>query len=141
IARLIHLEEVKNLDKVSTYKSFAHKVEKLKTELVNLLSKLKRSGHTIAGYGAAAKGNTLLNYYGIGNDILDYIADQNTLKQGLYTPGTHVRVVSPKKIYQDTPDYIVILAWNFAQEIMKQQSDFRESGGKFILPVPEVRIA
>lgn len=138
--KLIRIEMEKGLDELATYKSFAHRVERLKTSLLDLLSKLKGSGHTIAGYGAAAKGNTLLNYYSIGQEMLEYIADQNTLKQGLYTPGTHVKVVSPNRIYQDTPDEIVILAWNFAEEIMKQQSDFKEMGGRFVLPVPEVRV-
>ena len=92
------------------------------------------------GYGAPAKGNTLLSYLGIGPDLIDYIADRSPLKQGRYTPGTHVPVVSPERLLADAPDYVLLLAWNFADEIISQQSQYHRQGGRFIVPLPEMRI-
>jgi SAM-dependent methyltransferase len=137
---LTSIEFDKELHKPLIYRKFAGQVEKLKEDLVGLLNELKKKNKKIVGYGAAAKGNTLLNYYQIGTDLLDYIADLSPLKQNRYTPGTHIPIFGPDKIYETKPDYILILAWNFADEIMKQQSRFKEGGGKFIIPVPEVRI-
>ena len=94
----------------------------------------------VAGYGAPAKGNTLLNYYGIGPDMLEYLVDRNTLKQGRYSPGMHIPIVAPEKILETQPDYLLILAWNFGDEIMQQQAEYQRRGGKFILPIPEPRV-
>ena len=105
-----------------------------------LLGELKDQGHRIVGYGASARGNTLLNYYRIGLDILDYIADRNSLKHGLYTPGMHIPVVPVERIVEDRPDFVLVLAWNFAEEIMAQQDEYRRLGGRFVLPIPEPRI-
>ena len=107
---------------------------------MTLLDKLEAEGKKVAGYGAPAKGNTLLNYYGIGPDRLPYLVDKNELKHGLYSPGMHIPIYSADKIMQDKPDYLLILAWNFAEEIMQQQEEFRKQGGRFILPIPEPRI-
>ena len=104
------------------------------------LMKLKNENIKVIGYGAAAKGNTLLNYYHIGPELIKFIADLSPMKQNKFTPGTHVPVYNPERIYETRPDYMLILAWNFADEIMKQQSKFKEMGGKFIIPVPEVKI-
>lgn len=133
-------ENKMELNKVETYLNFAKKIEKNKIKLTELLKKLKSQGKTIVGYGAPAKGNTLLNFFGIGSQILDYVVDDSEYKQGLYTPGTHILVVPSSKIKETNPDYILILAWNFAESIMDKLSDFKKTGGKFIVPVPEATI-
>ncbi len=140
VNRLISLEIKKGLNEVTAYRKFAERVEKLKEDLVNLLQKLQSENKKVIGYGAAAKGNTLLNYYHIEPELIEFIADLNPMKQNKFTPGTNIPVYSPEQIYKAKPDYMLILAWNFADEIMKQQSKFKEIGGKFIIPVPEVKI-
>ena len=140
VNQLISLEIKKGLNEVTVYRKFAGRVEKLKEDLVSLLQKLKSENKKVIGYGAAAKGNTLLNYYHIGPELIEFIADLSPMKQNKFTPGTHIPVYSPERIYETKPDYMLILAWNFADEIMKQQSKFKEMGGRFIIPVPEVRI-
>lgn len=137
---LVSLEIEKGLNEVTAYRKFAAHVEKLKEDLVGLLQKLKSENKKVIGYGAAAKGNTLLNYYHIGPELIEFIADLSPMKQNKFTPGTHIPVYSPERIYKTKPDYILILAWNFADEIMKQQSKYKEMGGKFIIPIPEVKI-
>ena len=92
-----------------------------------------------AGYGAPAKGNTLLGFLELGPDQLEYIADRSPLKQGLFTPGSHIPVVAPEQLLEDQPEYVLLLAWNFAEEVVEQQAEYRARGGRFIVPVPEVR--
>lgn len=128
------------LTKVEAYLGFSDSVAKNAENVKRLLVSLKKQGKKIAGYGASAKGNTLLNYFEIGNDVLDYIVDTTPLKQGLYSPGTHIPVVHPDKIKEETPDYVFILAWNYANAILEKESDLRKKGVKFIIPVPEVKI-
>jgi SAM-dependent methyltransferase len=140
VNQLILLEKEKKMHEVTVYKKFAERVEKLKEDLVSLLQKLKSENKKVIGYGAAAKGNTLLNYYHIGPELIEFIADLSPMKQNKFTPGTHIPVYRPERIYEIKSDYMLILAWNFADEIMKQQSKFKEMGGRFIIPVPEVRI-
>jgi SAM-dependent methyltransferase len=140
VNRLISLEIEKGLHEVTVYKEFAGGVEKLKEDLVSLLQRLKSENKKVIGYGAAAKGNTLLNYYHIGPELIDFIVDLSPMKQNKFTPGTHISIFSPERIYEAKPDYMLILAWNFANEIMKQQLKFKEMGGKFIIPLPEVKI-
>jgi SAM-dependent methyltransferase len=123
-----------------TYDAHARRVERIRSDLLSVLTDLKLEGKKIAGYGAPAKGNTLLNYCAIGPDILDFIVDRNTMKQGRFTPGMRIPVVSPDRIATDKPEYLLILAWNFKDEIMEQQAAFRAQGGKFILPIPKVEI-
>jgi SAM-dependent methyltransferase len=123
-----------------TYTDHAARVQKIRADLMALLDKLKAEGRRIAGYGAPAKGNTLLNYYGIGPDRLEFIADRNELKHGRLTPGMRIPVVSPDRISETQPDYLLMLAWNFRDEIIGQQQAFLEAGGKFIIPIPEVEI-
>lgn len=130
-------EEWLGLDKTATYLKFSKKIEQNKKKLVKIFKKLKNQGETIAGYGAPAKGNTLLNYFKIGPKILDYIVDDSKYKQGLYTPGTHILVVPYDKIANTNPDYILILAWNFADSIMERLKDYKKHGGHFIIPVPD----
>lgn len=141
ISKFINEEGKKGLGKESTYITFAKKIEENKKELLNLLSNIKKQGKTIVGYGAPAKGNTLLNYFGIDTKTLDYIIDDSPLKQGLFTPGTHIPVYSSEKLNKGKcPDYIFILAWNFAEPIIEKLSSFSKEGCKFIVPVPTPEI-
>jgi SAM-dependent methyltransferase len=126
--------------KLETYESFDQQVRETKRKLLELLIDLKRQGKTIAGYGAPGKGNTLLNYCGIRHDFLDYTVDRNPYKQGKFLPGTHVPIYSPDRIRETKPDYVMILPWNFKDEIMEQTSYIREWGAQFIIPIPEARI-
>jgi hypothetical protein len=98
---------------------------------------LKRDGARLAGYGAAAKGTILLNFTGLGRDVLEFVADRNVHKQGRYVPGVRLPIVSPARILEEQPDYLLILPWNFKEEIMAQQAEYRRRGGRFIVPVPE----
>jgi SAM-dependent methyltransferase len=124
----------------SFYTDFSNKVERLRAELVELLQNLKQQGKRIAVYGASAKGSTLLNYCGIGHDTLDYVVDRSVVKQGLYTPGTHLHIHPPEKLLADRPDYVLLLTWNFAAEILEQQAEYRRQGGRFIIPIPSVKV-
>jgi len=140
VATLVNTELEKTLDKKETYIAFAKRAALIKTKLLALLNDLKKSGKRIAAYGAPAKGNTLLNYCGITTDLVEYTVDKSPYKQNLYTQGTHLPVYSPDRLIQDMPDYVLLLAWNFADEILEQQKAYRDKGGNFILPIPEVRI-
>jgi hypothetical protein len=124
----------------AVYLSFADRVERIRRELRSLLAGLKRDGKRIAAYGAAAKGSTLLNYCGIGRETLDYVVDRSTAKQGRYMPGVHLPIERPERLLADRPDYVLLLAWNFADEILEQQAEYRRGGGRFVLPVPTPRI-
>lgn len=135
------MEEKKaKLNLLKTYKEFSNTIEINKSLLVKMLNEIKGNGKRIVGYGAPAKGNTLLNYFGIGPEIIDYIVDDSPLKQNLYTPGTHIRVLSPSKLKSDRIEYLFILAWNFADTIIENNSYLRKKGVKFIIPVPTPRI-
>jgi hypothetical protein len=112
----------------------------MKMELTDTINKLRGEGKRVVGYGAPAKGNTLLCFLELGPDKIEYIADKSPLKQGLFTPGLHVPVVPPARLLADQPDYVLLLAWNFVDEILAQQAEYRKKGGKFIVPVPHVRI-
>ena len=133
--------EIKDgVDTVDYYKEFIITVNNLKSQLLRLLDHLKKDDKKIIGYGAAGKANTLLNVFGIGRQYLDYIADINPVKQGLYFTGNHLKIEPPPKIYEDRPDYMLICAWNFADEIIEQNKAFSEAGGKFIIPIPTPKI-
>jgi len=140
VAELLGREKSAALFTRKTYDDLATRVRRIREELMTMLRNLARKGKRLAGYGAPAKGNTLLNYYGIGPDVLEFLADRNTLKQGLYSPGMKIPVVPPERILETMPDYLLILAWNFGDEIIAQQKEYRARGGKFILPIPEPRI-
>ena len=133
-------EEEAGLTQMRTYGAFSDKVQETKRKLLEFLIKVKREGKTVCGYGAPGKGNTLLNYCGIRTDFLDYTVDRNPFKQGKFTPGTHIPIFSPDKIRETRPDYLFILPWNFKDEIIGQMSCIREWGGKFIVPIPEVKV-
>ncbi len=122
------------------YQSFSRKVENLKSELLRMLQDLRAQGKRIAVYGASAKGSTLMNYFGIDKQLVDYVVDRSTVKQGHYTPGTYLPIYGTEKLISDKPDYVVLLTWNFADEILEQQKDFRTMGGKFIIPIPNLRV-
>jgi SAM-dependent methyltransferase len=140
VETLLAEERERGLDRVETYRAFAERTRRLKEDLQTKLRELRSSGNRIVGYGAPAKGNTLLGFLQLGPEELEYIADRSPLKQGLYTPGTHIPVVEPERLVADQPEYVVLLAWNFADEIIEQQSDYRRQGGRFIVPVPTVRV-
>ncbi|MEP1076661.1 class I SAM-dependent methyltransferase [Leptolyngbya sp. PL-A3] len=128
------------LDKVETYLTFGEKVKATKWKLQKFLVEAKTAGKTIVGYGAPAKGNTLLNYCGVGADAIDYTVDRNPHKQGMFLPGTHIPIYAPDKINETRPDYVLILPWNLKKEIITQMSGIRDWGGKFVVPIPEVQV-
>ena len=114
--------------------------EGIRRDLRSLLDELKASGNTIAGYGAAAKGSTLLNYTGVDTALLDYVVDRNVHKHGLHMPGVHVPIRSPETLHEEMPDYVLLVAWNYRDEVMRQQREYLERGGRFIVPVPSPEI-
>ena len=126
----IDQERERGLFEESTYDAFRERVERNREELTTLLHEVKADGKRIAGYGASARGNTLLNYFGIGTDLLDYIVDRNPLKHGLYSPGMHIPVLGVEQLVEDPPDYLLLIAWNFADEIIRQQEQYRSAGGR-----------
>jgi hypothetical protein len=123
-----------------TYTRAARAAQAIRDALLKLIDDLKARGERIAGYGAPAKGNTLLNYCRIGRDRLDYLVDRNSLKHGLFSPGMHIPIVGPEQLAIQPPDYLLLLAWNFADEIIEQQSEYRARGGKFIVPIPRPEV-
>ena len=140
VAAIRELESSAGLNNIATYPEFKHKVEAIKRELLSFLIEAKSAKKTVAAYGAAAKGNTLLNYCGIRGDFIDYVVDRNPHKQGLFTPGTHIPVYAPEKISETRPDYILILPWNLKDEVINQLGEIRSWGGKFIVPIPSLQV-
>tara|TARA_X000000950_G_scaffold116322_1_gene146054 strand:- start:4540 stop:5775 length:1236 start_codon:yes stop_codon:yes gene_type:complete len=140
VKKLIKLENQIGLRDENFYKTFAKQIYNNKELFLKSLSKIKKEGKTIVGYGAPAKGNTLLTFFDIDKTTIPYISDISKLKQNKFSPGKHIPIVSEKKILEDKPDYVLILAWNFADEIIQQLSRYREGGGKFIIPVPSFKI-
>jgi hypothetical protein len=140
VARVLDAERAFGLTRMATYERFAEQVRETKRALLELLVREKRAGKKIVGYGAPAKGNTLLNYCGIRDDFLDFTVDRNPLKQGKLLPGTHLRVEHPDALRAARPDLIVILPWNIEREIVEQLAFVREWGGRFVVPIPKVRV-
>lgn len=140
VAEFLQREEAMGLTKKETFMKFADKVRSSKQNLQNMLKELKNSGKTIVGYGAPAKGNTLLNYYGVTPALVSFLTDTTPLKQGMYAPGTRIPVLHPDVAKKKLPDYFLLLAWNYADAILKKEEELRKSGVKFIIPVPEPKI-
>lgn len=140
VDKFLEKEKKLGLLKAETFLKFAEKVENNSKELRNLLTRLKSEGKKVVGYGAPAKGNTLLNYYKIDKSLLDFIVDTTPLKQGLYTPGSRIRIYPPDKLKEARPDYLLLLAWNYAEAIIANEKEFSNRGGKFIIPVPVIKV-
>lgn len=140
VGALLDREKQAGFLNVATYANFAEQVKRTKRRLLSFLISVKDEGKTICGYGAPGKGNTLLNYCGIGTDFLDFTVDRNPYKHGRYTPGMHIPIYPVEKINEVRPDYIFILPWNLKREIIQQMSYVREWGAKFIIPIPEVHV-
>lgn len=138
VANLLNREN--ELYNIKTYNNFNNKVSSIKRNLLKILIRLKEENKRIVGYGAPAKGNTLLNYCGIGTDFVDYVVDANPYKQRKFMPGSHIPIMYPDKIKEDKPDYVIVLPWNIKEEIMSNIGYIREWGGKFIVPIPEPMI-
>jgi hypothetical protein len=140
VAGLLAREQEAGLSRLESYLHFAKRVKETKCSILDFLITARRNGQTMAGYGAPAKANTLLNYCGIGTDFLDYTVDRSPHKQGQALPGTHIPIYHPDKIAQTQPDYVVILPWNLKDEIMSQMAHIRDWGGRFVVLIPEVKI-
>jgi len=128
------------LEDVATYRSFAEKVNEVKRGLLEFLGGARESGKRVVGYGAPAKGNTLLNFCGVRADLLEYTVDRNPHKQGRFLPGSHIPIYAPERIAQTRPDYVLILPWNLKDEITAQMAHIRSWGGRFVVPIPETRV-
>lgn len=140
LRQLRRSEEQGGVARIETYRHFAEQVQETKRKLLDFLIGAKREGKRIVGYGAPGKGNTLLNYCGIRTDFLDFTVDRSPYKQGKFLPGTHIPILHPDRILEAQPDYVLILPWNFKDEIMAQMAFIREWGGKFVVPIPGVRV-
>ena len=140
VSRILARESSSGVSDLSAYRGFAERVETLRSELIARIDALHAEGRTVAAYGAAAKGTTLLNYFSLGPDRIAFAADRSPHKHGLCMPGVHIPIVPAEKLAQDRPDYCLLLAWNFADEILAQQSAYRAAGGRFIVPLPELRV-
>jgi 2-polyprenyl-3-methyl-5-hydroxy-6-metoxy-1,4-benzoquinol methylase len=140
ITHLLAVEREYGIDRLETYDRFAEQVRQTKRALLAFLIRAREENKRVAGYGAPAKGNTLLNYCGVRTDFIDYTVDRSPHKQGLFLPGTHIPIHAPDRIRETKPDYVLILPWNLKDEIVRQMADIREWGGRFVVPIPRVEL-
>ena len=140
VKKIIEKEKKFGLTKISTYTNFYVNVNRSKEKLIQFLHKAKKDNKTVIGYGAPAKGNTLLNFCKINSELIKYTVDINPNKQGMFLPGSHILIKNPNEIFKTKPDYVLILPWNLKKEIITQMKDIRKWGGKFVIPIPEVKI-
>jgi hypothetical protein len=140
VVALRERERALGVEDPAWYEGFTEQVKETKRKLLEFLIDARRAGASVVGYGAPGKGNTLLNYCGVRTDFLDYTTDRSPYKQGRYLPGTHIPIHPPETIFETRPDYVLILPWNIKDEIMEQMAGIREWGGRFVVPIPEVRV-
>ena len=140
VKKILEKEIEFGIKDINTYTNFKNKIIKVKKQLLDFVDNAKKEKKKIVCYGAAAKGNTLLNYCNIGLDYIDYVVDRSSYKQGLYLPGTHIPIKNPDEIKRTKPDYVLILPWNLQEEISNQMNFIKEWDGKFVIPIPEVKI-
>lgn len=140
VSKFVTEENLKKLHLRETYDEFARRVKVIKRDLVSFLKRIKKEGRSVIGYGASAKGNVLTNYCGISTDLLDYVVDSTPYKHGKYTPGTHIPIFPETKLEKETPDYALLMSWNFAEEIIEKNQKYRERGGQFIITIPYLKI-
>ena len=140
VKNAIKIEKELRLDKADTFQKFATDINEIKNKFQSLIIQLKQDGNTIAAYGAPAKATTLLYHFGIDSSTIDFIVDDSALKQGLYSPGKHIPILSPEAIYQKKPNYLIILAWNFTEEILKKHAKYKNEIGHFIVPLPTLMV-
>jgi SAM-dependent methyltransferase len=140
VKMLLKSESERGVTTDEYYSDFARRVQELKADVTELIRRLRAEGSTVAAYGAAAKGTVLLNHFGLGRDTIDFVVDRSVHKQGLLMPGVHIPILAAEELERRRPDYTLLLAWNFADEILEQQHNYRAAGGKFIVPVPAVSL-
>ena len=140
VEKVLNDERQANLDSLSGYQNFSEKVAKVKEDLLAFLETARSEGKTVVGYGAPAKGNTLLNFCGVGPDSIQYTVDRSPYKQDHLLPGVHIPVHAPEHIDTTKPDYVLILPWNLQEEIMQQLSHIKDWGGQWVVPIPELQI-
>lgn len=140
VVRLMAAETAAGLHQIGYYRDFADNVARLRTQARSTLYALKSEGARIAAYGAAAKGTVLLNHFGVGADVIDFVVDRNPYKQGMFMPGVGIPIVDPAALTRQQPTHVLLLAWNLAKEIVGQQQDYLANGGRFVIPIPEIRV-